>query len=158
MTKTKLINCFLFLFFIGFNSCNTTENSDNQISVQKTEIKIVNVTHHDGRPFSTGQSTSIAAAKYVANPGGGVMMQAFYWDVPSGGNWWNTVKSKITDWGNAGIGSIYDSVKDAFYAPQPYPSWALSADFIWEAPTPMPLDDKRYAWDEATFSWIIDNR
>ena len=107
MTKTRFIKCFLFLLFIGFNSCNTIESADNQISDQKKEIKVVNVTQHDGRPFSTGQSTSIAAAKYVANPGGGVMMQAFYWDVPSGGNWWNTVNSKITDWGNAGIGSIW---------------------------------------------------
>ena len=54
----------------------------------------------------------------------------------------------------AGIGSIYDSVKDAFYAPQPYPSWTLSADFLWEAPTPMPTDGKMYTWDEPTLSWV----
>ena len=54
----------------------------------------------------------------------------------------------------AGIGSIYDSVKDAFYAPQPYPSWTLSADFLWEAPTPMPTDGKMYTWDEPTLNWV----
>ena len=54
----------------------------------------------------------------------------------------------------AGIGSIYDSVKDAFYAPQPYPSWTLSADFLWGAPTPMPIDGKMYAWDELALNWI----
>jgi alpha-amylase len=40
-------------------------------------------------------------------PGGGVLMQAFYWDVPAGGNWWNTVKSKLTAWDNAGYSAIW---------------------------------------------------
>ena len=31
----------------------------------------------------------------MATIGSGVMMQAFYWDVPAGGTWWNTVSSKI---------------------------------------------------------------
>ena len=39
--------------------------------------------------------------------GEGVMMQAFYWDVPAGGNWWNTVSSKVADWSNAGIDAIW---------------------------------------------------
>ncbi|MCE7993868.1 MAG: alpha-amylase [Roseivirga sp.] len=39
--------------------------------------------------------------------GGGVMMQAFYWDVPSGGNWWDSVKVKVSDWSNAGIDAIW---------------------------------------------------
>jgi hypothetical protein len=30
-----------------------------------------------------------------------------YWDVPAGGNWWNTVSTKVTAWSNAGIGSIW---------------------------------------------------
>jgi alpha-amylase len=37
----------------------------------------------------------------------GVMMQAFYWDVPAGGNWWNTVKEKVPAWSNAGINAIW---------------------------------------------------
>lgn len=53
----------------------------------------------------------------------------------------------------AGIGFTYDSVKDAFYAPQPYPSWLLSADFLWEAPIPKP--EGFYGWDEATLNWIV---
>lgn len=39
--------------------------------------------------------------------GGGVLMQAFYWDVPDGGIWWNTVKSKIPSWDAAGISAIW---------------------------------------------------
>jgi alpha-amylase len=66
----------------------------------------VNVTNHDGRPFSTGAGTS-STSKFVAGPGGSVLMQGFYWDVPDGGNWWNTVKDKVTDWSNAGIGAVW---------------------------------------------------
>ena len=39
--------------------------------------------------------------------GGEVMMQAFYWDVPAGGNWWDTLATKMTDWSNAGIDAIW---------------------------------------------------
>ena len=54
----------------------------------------------------------------------------------------------------AGVGYTYDSVADHFVAPQTYPSWTLNADAQWEAPTPMPTDDKRYTWDETTTSWV----
>jgi hypothetical protein len=55
----------------------------------------------------------------------------------------------------AGIGYIYDSQRDAFYAPQPYASWTLNEETCyWEAPTPMPTDGKLYTWDEDTLSWV----
>ena len=55
----------------------------------------------------------------------------------------------------AGIGFTYDAGRDAFIPPQPFPSWTLDeATCWWTAPTPMPVDDKRYTWDEATRSWI----
>jgi len=53
----------------------------------------------------------------------------------------------------AGIGYTYDAVKDVFVAPQPFPSWTLSANYLWEAPVAMPTDGKPYAWDEATKAW-----
>ena len=56
----------------------------------------------------------------------------------------------------AGIGYIYDVDKDAFYSPQPYPSWTLSKDFVWEAPTPQP--EGRYTWDEATLTWVAEDK
>jgi hypothetical protein len=53
----------------------------------------------------------------------------------------------------AGIGYSWDGI--GFAAPQPYPSWTKNSDtYLWEAPTPMPTDDKRYEWDEETTSWI----
>mgnify|MGYP003655969097 CR=1 FL=1 len=55
----------------------------------------------------------------------------------------------------AGIGYTYDSTRDAFIPPQPYPSWTMSEDTcLWSAPTPMPTDDKRYSWDEPTLAWV----
>ena len=58
----------------------------------------------------------------------------------------------------AGIGYTYDSTKDAFYTPQPYPSWILNeTTYEWDAPTPMPSDvsaDKYYKWDEETTAWV----
>ena len=55
----------------------------------------------------------------------------------------------------AGIGSTYDSVRDAFIEPQPYASWVLNeATCRWGAPTPYPDDDNAYEWDESTTSWV----
>lgn len=57
----------------------------------------------------------------------------------------------------AGIGYVYDSERDAFYAPQPYASWTLNEDTCtWGAPTPYPDDGKLYFWDEATLSWVTE--
>jgi alpha-amylase len=49
----------------------------------------------------------LATGQSALPPGGGVMMQAFYWDVPAGGTWYNTVKSKVDSWANAGMTAIW---------------------------------------------------
>ena len=60
----------------------------------------------------------------------------------------------------AGLGYTYDSVRDAFISPQPYPSWTLVEDTCqWEAPTPNPTVNtlvESFKWDEDTTSWITD--
>ncbi len=48
-----------------------------------------------------------SAAKYSELEEGGVIMQAFYWDVPAGGIWWDTIRSKIPEWYEAGISAIW---------------------------------------------------
>ena len=54
----------------------------------------------------------------------------------------------------AGIGYTYDATKDAFIAPQPFPSWALDEDAcIWLPPTPRPEDENTYYWNEETQTW-----
>ena len=53
----------------------------------------------------------------------------------------------------AGLGYTFDGV--GFAAPQPYASWTKNEEtYLWEAPTPMPVDDKIYRWDEETTSWV----
>jgi len=62
----------------------------------------------------------------------------------------------------AGIGMVYDSTRDAFYAQQPYPSWILNENScVWEPPTPCPdgvdpsetTEGTYYTWNEETVSW-----
>jgi hypothetical protein len=55
----------------------------------------------------------------------------------------------------AGIGYTYDAINDVFYAPQPYPSWTVSAPtWLWQAPVPYPTDGNVYTWDETTQTWV----
>lgn len=55
----------------------------------------------------------------------------------------------------AGIGYTYDATNDVFYAPQPYPSWTISAPtWIWISPVPYPTDGNKYQWNEETTSWV----
>jgi hypothetical protein len=54
----------------------------------------------------------------------------------------------------AGIGYTYDLGRDAFIAPQPFPSWILVEETCrWAAPVEMPTDGL-YDWDESTTSWV----
>jgi len=53
----------------------------------------------------------------------------------------------------AGIGMHYDPDRDAFYPPQPYPSWTLDADCNWQPPTSRPEGDIFYTWNETTQEW-----
>ena len=58
----------------------------------------------------------------------------------------------------ANIGYTYDQTKDAFIAPKPYASWILNeTTCLWEAPSAMPDDGKRYTWNETTASWDLIN-
>jgi hypothetical protein len=56
----------------------------------------------------------------------------------------------------AGIGMSFDSVRDAFIAPQPFDSWTLNEETCqWEAPTEYPADGGIYNWNESTLSWDL---
>lgn len=54
--------------------------------------------------LTTNQTSARPGLKPI---GSGVMMQAFYWDVPSGGVWWQTVAGKVQSWSDAGIDAIW---------------------------------------------------
>jgi hypothetical protein len=56
----------------------------------------------------------------------------------------------------AGVGYTYDQANDVFYAPQPFPSWALDqTTWLWNAPIMYPTDNQQYVWDEATVGWKL---
>jgi len=54
----------------------------------------------------------------------------------------------------AGIGYYYDSIRDAFIPPKPFPSWTLDEfSCLWQSPIPYPNDGKLYQWNEETGNW-----
>jgi len=54
----------------------------------------------------------------------------------------------------AGVGYIYDEVRNAFYAPKPFESWILNEETcIWKAPILYPTDGKNYFWNENEVEW-----
>ncbi|MUP38177.1 alpha-amylase [Labilibaculum euxinus] len=69
-----------------FSSCSRDEMTELQSEVQITKTTSL-----------TTKTTNNAS----------VLMQAFYWDVPAGGNWWNTLDTKVSDWSNAGFNAIW---------------------------------------------------
>ncbi len=71
-----------------------------------------------------------------------------------GGIWKQTSYNNNIRYNYAGIGYTYDADADAFYAPQPYPSWSLDDAYIWQPPTPRPTDSPDYLWDEANLKWL----
>ena len=53
----------------------------------------------------------------------------------------------------AGVGYIYDPVRDAFYGEQPYASWTLDeSTCYWQPPTPKP--EGAWYWKEDTTEWV----
>jgi hypothetical protein len=53
-----------------FYACNSTDDLQGPTAGTKALSKVIDVTHHDGHPFSTGKSMTTTTGKYVANPGG----------------------------------------------------------------------------------------
>ena len=70
-----------------------------------------------------------------------------------GGTWVQTSYNNNIRYNYAGIGYTYDTVRDAFIEPKPYPSWVIDeATCRWKAPVSSPAGVWR--WDEATVSWV----
>ncbi len=93
--KNKMMNMSKILVLLLLLGCNDYEEIKQPVS-DKMAVD----------PFSETQNENESSQR-LAGPGGGVMMQAFYWDVPAGGTWYNVVNSKIEDWDDAGISAIW---------------------------------------------------
>jgi hypothetical protein len=71
-----------------------------------------------------------------------------------GGTWKQTSYNGTIRKNYAGIGYTYDSTNNWFHSPQPYPSWVLDSNALWQAPIKKPEGiDKFYNWNEVTLSW-----
>jgi hypothetical protein len=56
----------------------------------------------------------------------------------------------------AGVGYVYDEMRDAFIPPPPYKSWTLNETTCqWMAPKQPPSDGKPYTWDEGFLRWVV---
>jgi len=57
----------------------------------------------------------------------------------------------------AGVGFSFDpsfGEDGAFIAPKPFPSWTINLQTaLWEAPTPMPLENGPWHWNEEILNW-----
>ena len=121
-----------------------------EINDLKKVIRVLVVDDKDTQDADGNEVESIGA-KYLQDAFGGTWVRTSY----------NTQNGAHTLGGTpfrknfAGIGSIYDETRDAFYRPQPYPSFILNeTKCIWESPVAYPDDDKDYDWNEETLSWV----
>jgi hypothetical protein len=93
--------------------------------------------------------------------------EGYQWLIDNlGGNWiktsYNTYEGVHREGGVpfrknfAGIGFIYDPIRDAFYSQKPYPSWVLDEDTCsWQPPTPKPTGKGIYVWVENELNWQL---
>jgi len=84
---------------------------------------------------------------------------AFMADIVGAGGYWVLVDDDTGPIHHhfANIGDTWDEDAQAFYSPQPFPSWSLDDDFHWQAPEAYPgtlWEEPFYTWDEDTTSWV----
>lgn len=104
----------------------------------------VNVVHNNELLDENGQESEAKGIEFLVNWSGGHA------------NWKQTSYNGNIRKNYAGIGYTYDAARDAFIAPQPYPSWTLDETTCkWNPPVTYPNDGQIYGWDEATVSWIL---
>lgn len=83
----------LLLVILSINvSCSNEDVVSNDSKLEKSKI---------------ANENSFASREGLKTIGTGVMMQAFYWDVPAGGTWWQRIEDKVDDWSEAGIDAIW---------------------------------------------------
>jgi len=117
-----------------------------EIGLNNTVLRVIVV--HNNELMDNGVESEAKGAEFCRNLFGGTWVQTSY-------------NANIRK-NYAGQGFTYDSQRNAFIPPKPFPSWALNEDTCqWNSPVPYPTDvgthetPKRYIWDEATINWIL---
>ena len=64
---------------------------------------------------------------------------------------------------HAGIGFIYDEIRNAFIPPKPFNSWILNEQTcFWESPVARPTteleENQYYSWNESIINWEVKTR
>ena len=76
-----------------------------------------------------------------------------------GGTWIKTSYNGNIRKNFAGVGMYYDEMRDAFIYPSPFPSWILNEETCqFNSPIPMPINAKKYDWNEEESNWITRMR
>lgn len=110
-----------------------------EIGLDNKVLRVI-VVHNNELLDENGQESEAKGAEFCRNLFGGTWVQTSY----------NANFRK----NYAGVDFTYDTQRDAFIPPKPYPSWVLNESTCnWDSPVPHPTDGKRYFWDEATTSW-----
>ena len=72
-----------------------------------------------------------------------------------GGTWIKTSYNSKIRYNFAGIGFLYDPIRDAFIPPKPFKSWLLNEETCqWIPPIEYPTDGERYIWSEELNNWV----
>ena len=71
---------------------------------------------------------------------------------PDSGTWVQTSYHSTIRHNYASPGYTWDGT--GFAPAQPYESWSLDENYVWQPPTPYPDDGNDYRWDEDTTSWV----
>ena len=76
-----------------------------------------------------------------------------------GGTWVETFVGKGSDPINSknycGIGYTYLPVKNNFHSPKRFTSWIFNDIDLWISPKPIPIDGKKYDWNETVQNWEL---
>lgn len=79
-------------------------------------------------------------------------------DLGLGGTWVQTSYNGTIRKNFAGVGMKFDRTRDAFIAPQPYPSWKLNEETcLWEAPVARPESTEFLLWNEESQNWETES-
>jgi hypothetical protein len=70
-------------------------------------------------------------------------------------NWIQTSYNAAFRYNFAGIDFTWDAINQAFYPPEPFPSWSLDSNYHWQPPVAYPSDGNSYYWDESEQEWIV---
>jgi alpha-amylase len=89
---------------LGSIRCNSKREIINDSSAA-SQFKVINVTHHDGHPFSTG-TTASTTGKYICESRRRGY-DASFCGMSQQAKLVEYFKHKVTAWSNAGIGSIW---------------------------------------------------